>query len=53
MMRQMGGLGPAAGACPPGAGGDMGDLSKKVYQRPSLDDLDIEEDEEDDMPDLE
>lgn len=53
MMRQMGGLGPAAGAGPPGAGGDMGDLSKKVYQRPSLDDLDIEEDEEDDMPDLE
>ena len=48
MMRQMGGLGPAAGA-----GGDMGDLSKKVYQRPSLHDLDIEEDEEDDMPDLE
>ena len=53
MMRQMGGLGPAAGAGPPGAGADMGDLSKKVYQRPSLDDLDIEEDEEDDMPDLE
>jgi hypothetical protein len=26
--------------------------SKKPYQRPSLDDLDIE-DEEDDMPDLE
>jgi hypothetical protein len=27
-------------------------FSKKPYQRPSLDDLDIE-DEEDDMPDLE
>merc|ERR1712117_703237 len=55
MMRQMGGLGPsgAAGAGQPGAGGDMGDLSKKVYQRPSLDDLDIEDEEEDDMPDLE
>merc|ERR1719325_306431 len=55
MMRQMGGLGPGAGAgAAGGAGaGDMGDLSKKVYQRPSLDDLDIEEEEEDDMPDLE
>merc|ERR1712227_257618 len=55
MMRQMGGLGPAqAGGPAGGAGsGDMGDLSKKVYQRPSLDDLDIEEEEEDDMPDLE
>jgi len=54
-MRQMGGLGPAqAGGPAGGAGsGDMGDLSKKVYQRPSLDDLDIEEEEEDDMPDLE
>ena len=33
----------------------MGDLSKKVYQRPSLDDLDIEDEDdiEDDMPDLE
>ena len=50
MMRQMGGLGPAPAA---GAGADMGDLSKKVYQRPSLDDLDIEDEEEDDMPDLE
>ena len=50
-MRQMGGLGPAAGQGQ--AGGDMGDLSKKVYQRPSLDDLDIEDEEEDDMPDLE
>ena len=50
----MGGLGPAAGAQAGAAGGDMGDLSKKVYQRPSLDDLDIEDDEEeDDMPDLE
>ena len=54
MMRQMGGLGPAAGAQAGAAAGDMGDLSKKVYQRPSLDDLDIEDDEEeDDMPDLE
>ena len=55
MMRQMGGLGPGAGAgAAGGAGaGDMGDLSKKVYQRPSLDDLDIEDEEEDDMPDLE
>ena len=54
-MRQMGGLGPGAGAgAAGGAGaGDMGDLSKKVYQRPSLDDLDIEDEEEDDMPDLE
>merc|ERR1719341_831954 len=40
MMRQMGGLGGAGGA-------DMGDLQKKAYQRPSLDDLDIEDDEED------
>ena len=50
MMRQMGGLGPGAagGAGSPGGspGGDMGDLSKKVYQRPSLDDLDIEDEEE-------
>merc|ERR1711874_914094 len=48
MMRQMGGLGGAGG---PGAAGgagaaDMGDMQKKAYQRPSLDDLDIEEDEE-------
>ena len=46
----MGGLGPGAagGAGSPGGspGGDMGDLSKKVYQRPSLDDLDIEDEEE-------
>merc|ERR1712002_1430210 len=50
MMRQMGGLGGAGGA--PGAGAaDMGDMTKKAYQRPSLDDLDIEEEEEDDMPD--
>ena len=54
MMRQMGGLGPSGAGPAGGAGsGDMGDLSKKVYQRPSLDDLDIEEEEEDDMPDLE
>merc|ERR1712123_13867 len=40
MMRQMGGLGGAAAG---GVGaGDMGDLQKKAYQRPSLDDLDIE-----------
>ena len=53
-MRQMGGLGPQQGGQPGQGSGDMGDLSKKVYQRPSLDDLDIEEDEEeDDMPDLE
>merc|ERR1719195_1444726 len=52
MMRQMGGLGAAPGAGGAGAG-DMGDLQKKAYQRPSLDDLVIEEDEEDDMPDLE
>ena len=52
----MGGLGPSGAGGPPGGvsgSGDMGDLSKKVYQRPSLDDLDIEEEEEDDMPDLE
>ena len=30
----------------------MGDMTKKAYQRPSLDDLDIDDDE-DDMPDLE
>merc|ERR1711992_392848 len=43
MMRQMGGLG-GAGATPSGGAGagDMGDLQKKAYQRPSLDDLDIE-----------
>jgi len=57
MMRQMGGLG-AAPASPggPGAGtaDNMGDLSKTAFQRPSLDDLDIDDDEEeDDMPDLE
>merc|ERR1712105_422534 len=39
MMRQMGGAGGAGGA-------DMGDLQKKAYQRPSLADLDIEDDEE-------
>jgi len=52
MMRQMGGLG---GGAAPGVGtaGDMGDMTKKAYQRPSLDDLDIEDEEEDDMPDLE
>merc|ERR1719225_1061050 len=59
MMRQMGGLGPGGAGGPGGPGGapggDMGDLSKKVYQRPSLDDLDIEDEDdiEDDMPDLE
>jgi len=51
MMRQMGGLGGGGGG-QPGATPDMGDLSKKSYQRPSLDDLDMD-DEEDDMPDLE
>eukprot|EP00088_Acartia_fossae_P034740 TRINITY_DN35699_c0_g1_i1.p1 TRINITY_DN35699_c0_g1~~TRINITY_DN35699_c0_g1_i1.p1 ORF type:complete len:135 (-),score=59.72 TRINITY_DN35699_c0_g1_i1:293-697(-) len=56
MMRQMGGLGAggagagaAAAAAASGAGPQIG---TKGYQRPSLDDLDIE-DEEDDMPDLE
>merc|ERR1711992_98781 len=39
MMRQMGGLGPQQGGQPGQGSGDMGDLSKKVYQRPSLDDL--------------
>ena len=47
----MGGLGGGGGG-QPGATPDMGDLSKKGYQRPSLDDLDMD-DEEDDMPDLE
>merc|ERR1712107_44505 len=54
MMRQMGGLG-GAGAQAGGVGAaEMGDMTKKAYQRPTLDDLDIEEEEdEDDMPDLE
>jgi len=30
----------------------MGDMTKKAYQRPSLDDIDIDDDV-DDMPDLE
>ena len=49
MMRQMGGLRGAA----EGVGAvEMEDLAKKPNQRPSLDDFDID-DEEDDMPDLE
>ena len=54
MMRQMGGLG-GAGAQAGGVGAaELGDMTKKAYQRPTLDDLDIEEEEdEDDMPDLE
>ena len=49
----MGGLG-GAGAQAGGVGAaEMGDMTKKAYQRPTLDDLDIEEEEEDDMPDLE
>ena len=53
MMRQMGGLnGPGAGAGGAGAA-EMGDMTKKAYQRPSLDDLDLDDEEEDDMPDLE
>ena len=52
-MRQMGGLnGPGAGAGGAGAA-EMGDMTKKAYQRPSLDDLDLDDEEEDDMPDLE
>ena len=31
----------------------MGDMTKKAYSRPSLDDLDVDDEEEDDMPDLE
>ena len=52
-MRQMGGLGGAPGAGAGMSGAEVGDMTKKAYQRPSLDDLDIEEEEEDDMPDLE
>ena len=51
MMRQMGGLGGAGAQATSSA--EMGDMTKKAYQRPTLDDLDIEEEEEDDMPDLE
>merc|ERR1719187_1236201 len=51
MMRQMGGLGAAPGAgagagAAAGTAGDMGDLSNKAFQRPSLDDLDIGEQEQ-------
>jgi len=56
MMRQMGGLGAATSSPGSGAGTaeNMGDLTKSAFNRPSLDDLDIDDDEEeDDMPDLE
>jgi len=53
MMRQMGGLGGAGGQAGGVGAAEMGDMTKKAYQRPTLDDLDIEEEEEDDMPDLE
>merc|ERR1712038_589129 len=55
MMRQMGGLGAATSSPGSGAGTaeNMGDLTKSAFNRPSLDDLDIDDDEEeDDMPDL-
>ena len=53
MMRTMGGLGGMGG----GMGGmeDMGDLTKNrgKMERPSLDDLDAEEDSDDEeLPDL-
>ena len=32
---------------------DMGDMQQKAYQQPSLDDIAIEKEEEEDMPDLE
>merc|ERR1712060_629096 len=41
MMRQMGGLGGAGSQATSSA--EMGDMTKKAYQRPTLDDLDIEE----------
>jgi len=56
MMRQMGGLGAATSSPggPAGTAENMGDLTKSAFNRPSLDDLDIDDDEEeDDMPDLE
>jgi len=52
MMRQMGGVSGGAGGPGAGAPGAAPGIGQKGYQRPSLDDLDIE-DEEDDMPDLE
>jgi len=52
MMKQMGGLGGPGGAAAAAAATGGPQMGSKGYQRPSLDDLDIE-DEEDDMPDLE